>query len=142
MAFDETTVGHGKNLVFSFGTLSSETDISQYIKDVTFTGDVDEAEAAGTGSTKHYKAGQSSATCTVTGTVTSGASDAYLILAAALGTEAKSLIYGPMGSTQNQPKVTARGFVKSIAPKASPSGVVEFTATIRLTGTVTYGTWA
>jgi len=141
MAFTDADVGHGKNMVFKAGTLSSETDISQYIDSVNVDDDTDEAQAAGTGAWKHFKAGQRGLTATVTGTITKGASDAYLILVGIWGTEEKSFIYGPDGDGAGFPKKSWQGFVKSVKPAADVNGVPKFTATIRCSGTITDSTW-
>lgn len=143
MALTDSNIGHGKNLVFkvdnSGGTL---TDISAAVSKVDFPITVDEAEAAVTGTYKHYKAGQTSGDITVTFTLSIDSGEAYNTISGIVGTEDLDYEYGPMGSTATYPKYSGKCICKGLSAPADVGGVVQCTAQFRPTGTITIGSWS
>ena len=148
MAFDETTVGRGQDVVLSFGTKGAEAALNTngYIKSVDWPEDTADLDASGTGAYEHSKAGQAKVVeITIEAICTSGAAGAANPVAsfiAAKRTEGKGLVYGPAGSATGMPKRhfdTNDGscYVKSISYKSDPKGVVTATIKLRTTGSWT-----
>lgn len=140
-AFTETNVGHGKNHVFKVdianGTL---TDMSDYLESIEVPLDADEAEAAGSGAWKHFKVGQKGGDIVANFTLSTGAAEAYKLLAAIWGLEDLDFEYYPMDDTSTYPKISGKCVCLSIKPKSDTKSVPKFEVHFRPTGTITLGT--
>lgn len=142
MAFTETNVGHGKNQVLKVDNAGgSLTDLSDYLASVDFKYDAEEAEAAGTGASKHYKAGQLSGDLTAEFTLSLNSAEPYRTCAAIVGSEDLDFEYGPMGSTATYPKISGKCICLGCSPKSDVKGVPGFALHLRPTGTITIGAW-
>lgn len=125
----ETNVVHGMSKLFKIDNSGgSLTDISTAIDDVTIGRSTDEADAGGGGVDKVTKLGKKSADLSISGTVTAGAGEAYLVLVGVWGSSGLDFEFGPGGSGAGQPKTVGKCHIANVETKSDANGVPKFTA--------------
>lgn len=133
------TFVHGKDLVFKFGTASSEVDYSTYTVDVKYARTVDVADTSTAGNAAHSSLpGMKGTTLAVTMRFDN---TAFIALAALLGTAGKSAIYGPAGSTAGNVKHTMTCYLSKIEAPAGIGGAVDMNLEFEITSDVTASTF-
>lgn len=138
---------HGKDSVFKVEDSAGTTlrDLTAYLTDVTMSFEQDEAATTTKGQTwETYLQGHARSSIELTGrydsTVTSGPDVVIFGLVADVGT--CGFEFGPEGGTSGKVKYSGECFLTAYEP-ASPLGdIVGFTATLRVTGAVTRGTFS
>lgn len=124
----------GKSTYLAIGTLSSETDISTYVKTSGFP-----LSTAKEDTTTHGNTGYESSTPTIiSGSVTFELlwnSTISAIIAPLLGVEGKSIIWGPAGNSS--PKWTCLGYLSKMDPKSDAKGIVTMACEFIPVSTVT-----
>lgn len=139
--------GHGKNASFkiddSGGTLR---DISAHVKQVSgLPGSRNLSDSTAFGdSGERAQPGLQSASITVTGWLdTTATTGSYTVLSGLrTATATSSYEYGPMGTTTGLPKESGECWLESLVYDAEVTGTVPFTATLKLDGANTSGTFS
>lgn len=133
----------GRSSVFkldsSAGTL---TDLTAYVTDVSVPSDRDmiETTTMGSGGARTFVPGLSGATLTISGKW-DAALEAHIAGIANL-TASQTFEYLPEGVGSGKRRTTAECFLISYEPPSNVEGVVEFSATFQITGTLTRDTQA
>jgi hypothetical protein len=131
---------HGKSTSFQIAA----HEIGPYTTSVTFEADNDIHDITAFGATNHrYLAGLIDGKITVNGfwdkTAVVGS---YTVIYALVGSSAgAAFIYGPEGSTTGKVKQSGTVILESYSESAPVADMVTFTATFRIDGPVTTGTF-
>lgn len=140
-------VVHGKDSYFSLedSTGSTLRILTTYLTDVTLSYEQDEAQTTTKGQTwESYLQGHARATLELTGrydsTVTTGPDVVLSGLVADTGT--CSFEFGPEGGTVGKVKYSGECFLTGYEIGSPLADIVGFTASLRVTGAVTRGTFA
>lgn len=132
---------HGKDSVF---TIDSDT-LTTYLTDISLDRSVDEAETSTMGGeSKTFLPGMDEATISIAGRYDSTASTGPdAVLAALVGNDTLvAFEYGPEGSANGAVKYSGNCFATSYNVSAPVADIVAFTATFRVSGAVTKGTYS
>lgn len=132
---------HGRNVQFEVGT----NDISPYVTNVAVERDNDVHDTTTYGATGHtFIGGLTNGKITVTGlwdkTATVGSYTVFHALAAA-GSASTAFVYGPMGSTTGNVKITGNFVLASYSESAPVADLITFTASLQINGAVTDGVY-
>lgn len=130
---------HGKSASVTWNAV----DISDNISQTSFPRTMDEVETTTYGATaKTFLVGLSDNKLTISGFWDQTAShvDATLAPDAAAGTS-RAWTYGPAGTTAGNVKYSGNGYITSYSVEGGVNDAVKFKAEIRITGTVTRGTY-
>lgn len=134
---------HGSKAVIKFGTSGAPatlTDISQYVKSVSFPEEADTHETTTLGATaKSYIAGLKDATISIDG-VFDPIIDAHLN--GILGLDGVAFEYGPQGSSSGNVKYTGNCICTSYEAETPADDVGTFSCEFQVTGNITRGTYA
>lgn len=136
------TVPHGKNTHFeldnSTGTL---TDLSVYIDSIDFPQEVDEVETTTFGSnSKTYIVGLESSQINLGGPFDPTLDAHMTAVIDTHQTSTRSFEYGPQGDGTGR-KYTGECYITSYHPDSKVGDAARWTATLRVTGDVTRGTY-
>jgi hypothetical protein len=132
---------HGKSTSLSIGA----NDISVYVTSVTFEQDNDIHDITTFGATNHrYLAGLIDGKLTVNGfwdkTATVGS---YTVIHPLVGdSDGAAFIYGPEGTASGKVKQSGTIILESYSESAPVADMVTFTASFRIDGAVTTGTFS
>lgn len=138
---------HGRFSYFQLEDSGGSTlrNLTTYLTDVSSNFNQDEAETTTKGQTaRSFVQGHTDATLSLSGrwdnTVTSGPD---VVLAGLIGdTGTCGFEWGPEGGTTGDIKYSGECFLKSYSITSPLEGVVEFDAELRVTGSVTRGTFS
>jgi len=132
---------HGSKAVIKFGTsgdTSTPTDISTYVKSVSFPEEAETHETTTLGATsKSYIAGLKDATISIDGAFDPTVDEH---LNGILGLEV-AFEYGPQGSDSGSVKYTGNCICTSYEAETPVDDVATFSAEFQVTGDVTRGTY-
>ena len=121
------------------------TDLNAYIDDfsVPYSTEMLEVTAFGTAAKTYIPGLQGGDTISVKGPYDATVFSHFgsLIAAQAAGTASHSFLWGPGGSVSGQAKVTGEFLVAALELPSTVAGRVEYSATLQITGAVTYATW-
>jgi len=133
---------HGSKAVIKFGTSGAPgtpTDISQYVKSISFPEEAETHDTTTLGATsKSYIAGLKDATISIDG-VFDPTVDAHLN--GILGLDGVAFEYGPAGSTAGSIKYTGNCICTSYEVETPVDDVATFSAEFQVSGNVTRGTY-
>jgi len=134
---------HGSKAVIKFGTSgtpATPTDISTYVKTVSFPEEAETHETTTLGATaKSYIAGLKDATISIDG-VFDPTVDAHL--SGILGMDNVAFEYGPQGGTSGSVKYSGNCICTSYETETPVDDAGTFSAEFQVTGGVTRGTYA
>lgn len=140
-------VEHGKNSYFQLEDSGGSTlrNLTTYLTDVTFSTEQDEAQTTTKGQTwETYLQGHTRGTIELTGrwdpTVTTGPDAVLFPLLTDTGT--CGFEWGPDGNTAGEVKYSGECFLTAYEITSPLADIVGFTASLRITGTITRGTFS